>query len=223
MSPRSGLVWLVAGVAVSALLLASWRPLAVGWRCYELWSAGERATAEVVRRLDPPLLALRVVSGGASGAACLARTSVAHHAGLAPGDRLPVVLRADRRGDCELEATLVNSLWLLGGTSAAVLFTGLLILSLAAWLARALGRPPELTTRLDLPEPPDCPRCGKRMEEGALVPLAGIHWRAPEQPTGLAHALSGLPGTVGWRGRPRLQAWRCEACAVATLAYGRPD
>lgn len=41
-----------------------------------------------------------------------------------------------------------------------------------------------------------------------------------EEVVGLPHALAGLPGTVGWRGRPRPHALRCAPCQVITLRYG---
>jgi hypothetical protein len=58
------------------------------------------------------------------------------------------------------------------------------------------------------------------MAEGYLPILSGIHWRRPDQPIGLPHALSGMPGTVGWKGRPCLHAFRCEACRIVTFGYG---
>ena len=50
--------------------------------------------------------------------------------------------------------------------------------------------------------------------------LAALHWRAIEEPIGMPHALSGLPGTVGWRTRPRLHGFRCATCSIVTFKYG---
>jgi hypothetical protein len=66
-----------------------------------------------------------------------------------------------------------------------------------------------------------CPSCGAAMEQGALVPMGGVHWREIGAPIGLPSAFGGLPGTVGWRGRPRLHAARCTRCEVVTFRYGR--
>lgn len=52
--------------------------------------------------------------------------------------------------------------------------------------------------------------------------MAGIHWRQPGQPIGLPHALRGLPGTVGWRARPRLHVFRCVPREIVTFQYGDP-
>ena len=63
---------------------------------------------------------------------------------------------------------------------------------------------------------------GTQLAEGYVVLLAGVHWREPGQPIGMPHALGGLPGTVGWRGRPRLHAFRCPSCEILIAQYGIP-
>ena len=60
------------------------------------------------------------------------------------------------------------------------------------------------------------------MEEGYLPLQAGVPWRKPGEPIGLANAFHGLPGTVaGLCKRPRVHAYRCEPCEVVTFRYGR--
>jgi len=58
------------------------------------------------------------------------------------------------------------------------------------------------------------------MAEGYLPLLAGVHWRGPDDPVGMPHALRGLPGTVGLRTRPKVHAFRCEPCEVVIFRYG---
>ena len=33
-------------------------------------------------------------------------------------------------------------------------------------------------------------------------------------------AIGGFPGTVGWRGRPLVHAFRCTGCEILALQYG---
>jgi hypothetical protein len=61
------------------------------------------------------------------------------------------------------------------------------------------------------------------MEEGYLPLVSGIQWRKGSEPIGLPHALKGLAGTVGWRGRPRLHAFRCSRCEIVSFQYGKPS
>jgi hypothetical protein len=67
-----------------------------------------------------------------------------------------------------------------------------------------------------------CPACGKAMDEGYVPLLSGMSWRRIGEPIGLPHALTGMPGTVGRRGRPRLHAFRCVPCEIVTLQVGLP-
>jgi hypothetical protein len=124
---------------------------------------------------------------------------------------------------CELAATVDASetlRWTVTGTLALAL---LALGALGLFLHRSFARPVRPDRRMDVdPSAVPCPACGKAMDEGYLAVLSGLHWRAAGQPLGLPNALSGLPGTVGWRGRPRLHAFRCVPCEIATFQYGEP-
>ena len=88
-------------------------------------------------------------------------------------------------------------------------------------LEQSFGRATTPDVRFDRRELP-CPRCGATMGEGYLPLLAPLHGREPGQPVGLPTVFTGLPGTVGWSGRPRVHADRCASCEVVTLRYGKP-
>ena len=223
MSTRARIIgiWTLASVLalMSVAILA--RPMAIAWRCYQLNASGERAEAEVLHKLESPHLVIQIARGTHEGHACTTKTSAAHHGALEVGDPLEVVYLADRPDECVLVATIENSalvLWVL--TAGIVGFV--LLLFAGAWIVhRSLTAAPFLTSRLDLDgKRMHCPECGQDMEEGYLALLAGLHWRKPDEPIGLPHALSGLPGTVGWRARPRLHAFRCPACDIMTFKYG---
>jgi hypothetical protein len=224
MRKRAPLVrlWLLIGLFAAAILGISARPLARAWRCYELHATGTRAQAELVEKLAEPQLLLRLASGPAAGNACTAETSYAHWQALAPGAQLSVVHRAEVPGECTLEATLHNSaalLWLVTGTVAAILLGAL---ALGAALQRSFRAPGQPRRRMPVdPSAVLCPACGDKLGEGYVPLLAGLHWRELGEPVGLPHALAGLPGTVGWRGRPRLHAFRCPGCEILILQYGR--
>lgn len=222
MTPRRrvALVWTVLGsvVALSALLL--WRPMAVAWRCYHLHENGSRAETELVHKLDG-LLVLRFTSGPLRDQACTAKTSAAHYESAQMGDPLEVVYFDDRPGECVLVATVENSGLVLWSISGVLFFGLLLVVSLGLWLQRTFTRPQAPRRRM-LQGRIACPGCGKDMEEGYVPLLAGLHWREIGEPIGLPHALRGLPGTVGWRERPRLHAFRCQSCELLTLQYGEP-
>jgi len=217
---RSWILWGALGLAIAGIGLVVARPFAVAWACYWRAAGGERAPAEVIGKHEQVGLVLRVSVGSRAGTTCTAGTSRAHYAETGVGDVLDVVVLPDTPGECELVATLENSaalLWAVTGMLAA-LFLGILLLGL--FLQRSLARrPPPPTTHLDASEL-RCPRCGTPMTEGYLPLVGGLHWRLPDEPLGLPHALAGLPGTVGWRGRPRLHGFRCAPCQVITLRYG---
>jgi hypothetical protein len=217
---RVALVWVVLGTVVAVSALVLWRPMVVAWRCYRMHENGARAETELVRKLDG-LLVLRFTSGPLRDQACTAKTSAAHYESLQTGDPLEVVTLDDRPGECVLVATVENSglvLWSISG----VLFFGLLLaLALGLWLQRTFTRP-EAPRRRMLVDRMTCPGCGKEMEEGYVPLVAGLHWREIGEPVGLPSALRGLPGTVGWRERPRLHSFRCQACELLTLQYGQP-
>jgi hypothetical protein len=214
-------LWSVLGLLAATLLYAVYEPLWVAWRCYRLHEDGEHVAAEVVGK-DPQLgLILQVTEGSQAGNACTADASAAQYEGVEPGDRLAVVVRPEVPGECTLESTLTASLVVLWVVSAGVGFALLLLASVGVWIHRGLVAAPRLTSHLGL-ESKDvkCPSCGEEMAEGYLPILSGIHWRRLEQPIGLPHALSGMPGTVGWKGRPCLHAFRCETCRIVTFGYG---
>jgi len=215
--------WIGPGVGALALALVALvaQPVAHGWACYRTHAEGEKVEARVVAADYASALVLEVATGPRAGEACTATTSAAHAARLGPGDTLAVVLPTAKPGECVLVATLENSIALLWGLVGLVAAAVLLLVLLGLFLHRTLSTPGVPTTRVDFQDPV-CPRCGAVMKAGYVPLLAGLHWREPGEPIGLPTAFSGLPGTVGWRGRPCLHAWRCDACELLTLRYGRP-
>lgn len=215
-------LWSVIALLIAGLAYAIYAPLAVAWRCYQLHENGEHVAAEVVDNKQEIGLILRVTEGSQVGQACTADSSDAIYERAQPGDRLAVVVRPEVPGECTLESTLEYSLVVLVSLGAAVGFFILLLVSVGAWIHRSLAAAPRLTAHLGLgPKDVSCPGCGAEMAEGYLPLLSGVHWRCIDEPIGLPHALSGLPGTVGWRGRPCLHAFRCAACRIVTFGYGR--
>jgi hypothetical protein len=214
-------IWaLSAALALTTLAIVA-RPMAIAWRCYDLNASGERADAEVVHKLESPMLVVQIAAGPRSGQACTAKTSAAHHEALEIGDSLPIVYLADRPDECVLVATLENSSLLLWAFTGGIVSILLLIFVGALVVHRSLTATPFLTSYMDVDgKRLACPQCGGEMAEGYLAVLAGLHWREPGEPIGVPHALSGLPGTVGWRARPRLHAFRCQACDIITFKYG---
>lgn len=214
-------LWALLGLLAAVIVASLARPMMAGWRCYRLHASGEHATAEVVEKLGDSTLLLQIGSGSRAGNACTASTSEAHHRALQIGELLPVVYRSERPGECVLAATLENSaalLWSLTGATAVIL---LLILWAGVALQRTFTAPAFLTSYLDADaKDVKCPQCGAEMVEGYLALLAGLHWREIGEPIGMPHALGGLPGTVGWRTRPRLHGFRCETCSIITFKYG---
>jgi hypothetical protein len=214
-------LWVLLGILVAVIVGVAARPLAVAWRCYVLNASGEHALAEVVEKLDGSLLLLRVASGTRAGQSCAASTSRAHHEQARPGETLGVVHRPERPGKCVLESTLENSAFVLWSISGGFAFLIAVIVAGGIAVHRSYVAVPLLTSYLEAdPKDATCPECGAEMAEGYLAVLAGLHWREIGEPVGMPHALSGLPGTVGWRGRPRLHAFRCETCSIVTFKYG---
>jgi hypothetical protein len=216
-------LWALVGLLVAVLLAVAARPMIVAWRCYERHASGTRADAELVEKLEGGALVLQIKTGPGAGKACTARTSSRHYEALEIGEHLLVVHLAEIPGECTLESTLENSLivlWAMTGLIGAVI---LVIAGLGVAIHRSFVTPgqPQLRMEVD-PSAVGCPVCERKMGEGYLPLLAGLHWRELGEPVGLPHALSGLPGTFGWRGRPRLHAFRCTACQVVTFQYGRP-
>ena len=213
----SRIVWLVAGVACAAILLAIAPPFLRALRCTQEWASGEVHEARVVPG-DP---ALGLVLALPSGESCTIALSAEAIVSYAADDPVRVVARADRPGTCEFQSTVEASEALLVALGAAVSALCLLIGLIALGMSRMLSEVPELTTRFD-GEPVPCPRCEKPMEEGYLPLQAGVPWRRTGEPVGLVSVFQGLPGTVsGLRSRPRVHAFRCEPCEVVTFRYGR--
>jgi hypothetical protein len=214
-------LWSVLGLLAAVLLYAVYEPLWGAWRCYRLHEGGEHVAAEVVGKDSELGLILQVTEGSRAGNSCTADSSAAVYESAKPGDRLAVVVRPEVPGECTLEAALTASRVVLWAVSAGVGFALLLLGSVGAWIHRGMVTAPRLTSHLGLESKEvTCPSCGGEMAEGYLPILAGIHWRRLDQPVGLPHALGGMPGTVGWKGRPCLHAFRCEACRIVTFGYG---
>jgi hypothetical protein len=216
-------VWLGVSLVILAIAVPLWRPMQRAWTCYQMHASGEREQAEILHKLDHDTLALRITRGSHAGEGCTAGTSGSLYQAAELGDVREVVYVDWKPGTCELASTLEASghlLWLLTSL-LAVLALGLLWLGI--FLTRTFTQPgvPARRMQADAREV-RCPACGKAMDEGYLPLLAGMHWRRPGEPVGMPHALRGLPGTVGWRGRPRLHAFRCTPCEILTFQYGEP-
>jgi hypothetical protein len=222
MERRSKLValWALMGLLVALIVGAMARPMMTGWRCYRMHASGEHASAQLVEKLGNARLLLQIESGSQAGSACTASTSARHYRALRLGELLAVVYRTERPGECVLAATLENSAALLWSLTGAIAVIVLLIVWAGISAQRSFFAPAFLTSYLDVDgKDMKCPQCGGEMAEGYLALLAGLHWREIGEPIGLPHALGGLPGTVGWRTRPRLHAFRCKKCSVVTFKY----
>lgn len=221
---KLAVVWGVIGLLIALLLVPMWRPLHVAWQCYWLHENGEREQARVVKKLDESAtFALAIEQGPHGGQACTADTSLALYEATPEGALLEVVVVDWKPGTCELSSTIDASgrlLWSFVGVLAAAVLG---LLALGAFVHRSFTRAAHPRRRMPVAaRDVRCPVCGKAMDEGYLPLLAGLHWRRPGEPVGLPHALRGLPGTVGWRERPRLHAFRCAPCEIVTLQYGDP-
>lgn len=213
-------IWVPALAIVAAIALATAQPMRTAWRCYQRYDQGQRADARVIGKADAPDLVLRIESGPRAGETCTAGSNASHHDAVELGAPLRVVLLEDQPG-CTLEGTLENSRALLLALGSTIVVLVLLVVLAGLRVQRSFRAVRPTTTRFDGPPAGlSCPQCSAPMSEGFLVPMAGVHWRDGGQPVGLPTALGGLPGTVGWRGRPRLHAYRCEKCDVATFRYG---
>jgi hypothetical protein len=223
MTPRSRLLtlWLVVGTVAALIAVPLAGPMRVAWQCYWLHENGVREQAEVLHKLETATFALLITEGPHAGEACTADTSLAIFDATELGDVLEVVRLDSRPGECELSSTIEASAQLLWIISGGFGFALLGILAIGAFLTRSFTRPVYPTRRIGVdPRGVRCPACGKEMDEGYLPVLSGIHWRKLGEPIGLPHALGGLPGTVGWRGRPRLHAFRCMPCEIVMFQYG---
>jgi len=225
MTLRSKLLalWLALGALTAVIVVPLWGPMHVAWRCYWLHANGVREQAEVVEKLENARFALRITEGPHTDQACTADTSLAIFEATQRGQVLEVVYLDWKPGECELASTIEASAGLLFSISGVVglLLVGMLVLGL--FLTRSFTRSAHPQRRMEVdPREVRCPACGKRMDEGYLPLLSGIHWRKLGDPIGLPHALRGLAGTVGWRRRPRLHAFRCVPCEIVTFQHGDP-
>jgi hypothetical protein len=214
-------IWVLLGLLLTLILVPLLSPLEVVWRDYRLHQRGERAEAELVERLERQRLALRFTTGPHAGRICSANAPLSVYERAEPGASLPVVYLAERPGDCVLASTVETSAFLLWALVPGLVCVVLLFLGIGIWLQRSFTRPGLPRNPMQVaPDAVACPVCGAGMVEGYLPLLAGVHWREIGEPIGLPHALGGLPGTVGWRGRPLLHAFRCAGCEVITFRYG---
>lgn len=218
------IVWGVVALLLAPMLAFSWRPLSIAWSCYWLHQNAAREQARVLEKLpDRAVFVLSIEEGPHAGQACTADTSRASFDETREGELLTVVYVEWKPGECELESTIEASAWVLGSFIALLGFVALLLVALGAFFHRSFTQPQAPVQRMPVqPGEVRCPVCGKLMDEGYVPLLAGLHWRKLGDPIGLPHALHGLPGTVGWRSRPRLHAFRCVPCEVVTLQYGDP-
>jgi hypothetical protein len=226
MEPRRKvpILWCVIGALVAVLLLPLYGPLRTAWSCYRLHDNGEREQARVLEKLEEHgSFALLIEEGSHAGDACTADTSKAIFAATERGDTLEVVYVDWKPGTCELSSTIEASAQLLWILFAGLAFVIGSLLAFGLFLQRSFTRPAHPARRMAVDaRDVRCPACGKAMDEGYVPLLSGVHWRRPGEPIGLPHALAGLPGTVGWKGRPRLHAFRCAPCEILTLQYGDP-
>jgi hypothetical protein len=225
MTPRSRLLtlWLVVGTVAALIAVPLAGPMRIAWQCYWLHENGVREQAEVMHKLENATFALLITEGPHAGEACTADTSPAIFDATELGDVLEVVHFDSRPGECELSSTIEASAQLLWILSGGLGFALLGILAIGTFLTRSFTRPVYPLRRIAAdPRGVRCPACGTEMDEGYLPVLSGIHWRKLGEPIGLPHALGGLPGTVGWRGRPRLHAFRCVPCEIVMFQYGDP-
>ncbi|MBW2542472.1 MAG: hypothetical protein JRF15_10300 [Deltaproteobacteria bacterium] len=226
MAPRSKqlCIWLAISALVALIAIPLWGPMRIAWHCYQLHENAAREQAEVVEKLPNETFALRVIDGPHVGEVCTADTSVAIYDATEIGESLEVVYVAWKPGECELSSTVEASGWIIWFMVAVIgsILAGLIALGVTLSRSFTLPVNPKRRMRAD-PAEIRCHVCGEAMEEGYLPLVSAIQWREIGEPIGLPHALKGLAGTVGWRGRPRLHAFRCSACEVVSFQYGKPS
>jgi hypothetical protein len=163
-----------------------------------------------------------VIDGSHAGEVCTADTSDAIYDATEIGESLEVVYLEWKPGECELASTIEASGWIIWFMVAVTgsIFVGLIAIGVT--LSRSFTLPvyPKRRMRVE-PSEVRCHACDEVMEEGYLPLVSAIQWRRIGEPIGLPHALKGLAGTVGWRGRPRLHAFRCSTCEIVSFQYGK--
>jgi hypothetical protein len=216
-------IWLGVATLSLLVLLPVWNPLLRAWRCYADYAGAPQAQVELIEVLEENHGLFHFVDGARAGQPCSIRASYWSSANATPGDRFRVAYLDQRPGECVPVATLENSQILLWVISTLLILVLLPVLGAGFWLHHSLRKIGVPQRRMEIdPGGVVCPVCAGKMAEGYSPLLAGIHWRDAGQPLGLPHALSGLPGTVGWRGRAIVHAFRCPGCEVLTLQYGKP-
>jgi hypothetical protein len=215
------LIWLGAFLLCGTLVSVAAPPLAKVWQCYRLADSADREVGTVIGKHESVGLVLSFGDDFASTDACTAETPPAVFEAAQVGDTFDVVRKPGRPDQCYLESSLALSGAILAGVSGLTLVAILLILGLALVAHRSFAGPPLLTSSFSMHEMGSmtCPVCAVAMDTGYIVPFGGIHWRVSDQPIGLPTALGGLPGTVGWKGRPCLQAFRCRKCDIVTFKH----
>lgn len=167
-------------------------------------------------------------ASGRPRAVCRVRVSRSLYRAREIDDEISVTHLPGEFDRCVLTRALpVNralSIFVLAASGLAVLLgIGLLAFVYLGFRKPSAERPTRLTSRFDPGVRALCPSCGSDMAEGYVPATGGLAWREPDEPVGLPTIFSGLPGTVFWLRRPRLQAFRCEECQVLTLKYGGVD
>ena len=209
-------IGVLAALALAAMAAAVGPPMRTAWACLARAEGAARADGRVVEIDEGSGVAIEIVGGAHDGGRCTIRS----FGTVERGATYPIVVYPDATERCDFVATIDNSRDLLLALSGASAALALLVVLAALRLARSAAAVSTPTTRLRDVAAPPCPRCAKPMDEGVLVPMSGVHWRARNEPIGLPSALGGLPGTFRWGGRARLHAFRCEPCQVATFRYG---
>ena len=219
------LIW-GSAIALSLLMAATIGPsLFKVWQCYGLANAAEREVGAVIGKHESVGLVFAFGAQPNANESCTAKTSKKVFESAQIGDTFEVVRKPGRSDQCYLTSNLALSGIILAGLSGLTLIFIALVLGFAWFAQRSFAGVPELTAEFAEEESASvsCSGCSSAMDVGYIVPFGGIHWRDADQPIGLPTALGGLPGTVGWRGRPRLQAFHCTACGIVTFKYVRVD
>ena len=74
----------------------------------------------------------------------------------------------------------------------------------------------------DTHDPLRCPQCSSLMQAGFVPVSQGMHFIRGDG-RGAHHFAEDLPGTHAIMRTNRLIAWRCKACELVVLRYGRDN